>query len=90
MSEQEPPKIEFPCENYSIRVMGTAGQAFQQFVLDTFEKHSSGFDRAKVQIRPSSKGNYESVVVTITATGEAQLKALFEDLKTSSDVKMVL
>ncbi len=90
MTEQKPPKIEFPCENYPIRVMGDAGEALQTFVLETFDKHCPGFDRSIVQVRPSSKGRYESVLVTITATGEPQLKALFEDLKQNPAVKMVL
>lgn len=90
MSAQQPPKIEFPCENYPIRVMGVAGDDFQRFVLEVFERHARGFDRSKVQVRPSRKGNYESVTVTIVATGTAQLEALFEALKANSSVKMVL
>ncbi len=90
MSTPEPPKIEFPCPDYPIRVMGVASQEFQEFVLGVFEKHAPGFDRNAVIVRPSRKGNYESVTVKITATGEPQLQALFQELRANTHVKMVL
>ncbi len=89
-SDNDRPTIEFPCEDYPIRVMGDAGQSFQTFVLDVFERHAPGFDRAKVQVRPSRNGRFESVCVTIRATGPAQLETLFLDLKQNPAVKMVL
>lgn len=90
MSVQEPPKIEFPCKDYPIRVMGTSGEGFQNFVLQVFDKHAPGYDREQVLVRPSRKGNYESVTVKILATGTEQLNALFAELKTNPAVKMVL
>ena len=90
MNEVEPPKIVFPCEDYPIRVMGTAGKAFQEFVIGVFDAHAPDYDRAKVEIRPSRKGNYESVLVRIHATGPEQLSELFTALKSNPHVKMVL
>lgn len=89
-TEVDLPKITFPCENYPIRVMGVASHSFQKFVLDTFDKHCPGYDRASVRVKPSKAGKYESVLVFITATGTEQLSVLFEDLKTNPAVKMVL
>lgn len=86
---QEPPKIEFPCENYRISVMGVAGDEFREFVLETVRKHAPDHDGAHT-VRDSSKGRYVAIVVAIRATGEAQLKALHNDLKANKDVKMVL
>ncbi len=87
---QEPPKIEFPCENYPIRVMGNAGPEMQEFVLSVFEEHAPGYDRTLVQVKASREGNYESLTIFITATGTDQLQAVFEALKQHPSVKMVL
>ena len=89
MSEPEAPKIIFPCD-YPIKVMGIAGGALHSVVKEVMIKHAPGFDEARITIRDSAQGNYQSVTVTITATGPDQLQAIFTDLKISQHVKMVL
>ncbi len=89
MTEPEAPRIEFPCD-YPIKVMGETCEEFREHVLTVMERHAPGFDQAKVTIRDSRKATYQSVTVTITATGKDQLDAIFVDLKTSSRVRMVL
>ena len=88
MSE-EAPKIEFPCA-YPVKVIGFSAPDYKQFVMDVTEIHAPGFDRTSVTLRESRTGKYCSVTITIEATGEPQLKALFEDLKASGRVTMVL
>ena len=87
--DQEPPKIEFPCD-YPIKIMGVAGEDLSQWVKKTIGKHAAGFDDSLTTVRDSNKGNYQSITVTITATGTPQLEAIFEDLKKSPLIKMVL
>lgn len=89
MTHQQPPKIEFPCD-YPIKVMGEASLDFRDFVTTIMQRHDPHFDKSKVQVRPSRNGRYESVNVIVTATGEAQLSAIFADLKTNPAVRMVL
>ena len=89
MNDSDAPTIEFPCD-YPVKVMGETGDSFRSHVISVFELHAPGFDETRITIRDSSGGNYQSLTVTITATGEPQLQALFEDLKASSLVKMVL
>jgi len=89
MSEQQPPKIEFPCD-YPVKVMGNACAEFHDHVISVMEQHSPGFDRSLVSIRDSRNGKFQAITVTITATGTEQLQAVFEDLKTSLHVQMVL
>ena len=89
MTEEEKPQIEFPCD-YPIKVMGEAHVELHQHVLQAMEVHAPGFDRSQITVRDSSKGKWQSITVVITATGKPQLVAIFEDLKTSSRVKMVL
>ncbi len=90
MAEQKPPKIEFPCADYPIKVMGDAGDHLHIHVVSVFSKHVIDFDVETISIRDSSKGRFQSLTVSINATGENQLKAIFEDLKLSPLVKMVL
>ena len=87
--EPEAPKIEFPCD-YPVKIMGNKCEAFRTHVLTVMERHAPGFDVMKVTTRDSRKGTYQSLTVTITATGEDQLQAIFIDLKASSLVQMVL
>lgn len=89
MNDSKPPKIEFPCD-YPIKVMGVTCAELRDHVMIVMERHAPGFDQQAVTIRDSKKGNYQSLTVTITATGEQQLKAIFVDLKTSSLVRLVL
>ena len=89
MTEQDPPKIEFPCA-YPIKVMGRSHPQLHSLVLEVMERHAPGFDRAAVAVKDSSKGTFQSITVTITATGISQLQAIFDDLKDHELVHMVL
>lgn len=90
MTQQpERPKIEFPCA-YPIKVMGLHEEGFAACVIDVVERHDPGFSRETILYRESSGGRYLSVNITITATGTEQLQALFEDLKATGRVAMVL
>ena len=89
MTEQEPPKIEFPCE-YPIKVLGRAGEDFESVILEVFERHAPGFDEERITVRASSKGTFTAMTVIITATGTTQLEALHEDLLATGMVQMVI
>lgn len=89
MAEIEAPKIEFPC-SYPLKVVGDAAGDFQGFVIDVLERHAGAIASEHIEINPSRNGRFLSVRVTITATGEPQLRAIFEELKASGRVHMVL
>ena len=89
MTEQEPPKIEFPCE-YPIKVLGRSSDQFRGIILEVFERHAPGFDEAAITVKDSAKGTFTSMTVTITATGKDQLTALHEDLMATGHVQMVI
>ncbi len=90
MSEPQAPKIEFPCPDYPIKIMGDAGAELHSCVIEVVNRHAPDFDETRITVRDSSKGRFQSITVFITATGEPQLKSIFEDLKAHSAVKMVL
>ncbi|MEQ6917185.1 HP0495 family protein [Halomonas aquatica] len=83
------PKITFPCD-YPIKVVGDAADDFAATVCQIVTRHDSGFDAAGIRVVPSRNGRFQSVRLTIRATGEVQLKALFEELKATGRVHMVV
>lgn len=89
MAETDPPKIEFPCA-YPIKVLGRSVAHFEMAVLEVIERHDPGFDRETVLIKASSKGSFNSLNVTITATGPEQLEALHQELLATGLVQMVI
>jgi putative lipoic acid-binding regulatory protein len=89
MAEQEPPKIEFPCE-YPIKVLGRSVDTFESVIFDVFERHAPGFDQETITVKASSKGTFTSITITITATGKEQLEGLHQDLMATGLVQMVI
>ncbi|MGB0466101.1 MAG: YbeD family protein [Pontibacterium sp.] len=90
MSEQEAPKIEFPCENYPIKVVGRGGDDFKGFVVEMVQVHAPDLDISQVTVQDSRKGTFQSVRFSITATGESQLRALHKALMATGRVTMVI
>ncbi len=86
----EKPVIEFPVEAYPIKVIGSAGEEFASHVAAIVRMHDQAFEAERVVERPSSRGNYVSLRLSIRATSEAQLKALHRDLMAHPLVKLVL
>lgn len=82
-------KIEFPCD-YPIKVMGRNEDDFKEIVLDIIRRHAPDLREENISFRASRNKNYLAVNVTIYATGVKQLQELFDDLKASGRVSLVL
>lgn len=89
MQEQEPPRIEFPCQ-YPIKVLGRSAEDLTEVIIEVFERHAPGFDQQGIAVRGSRKGTFTSLTITITATGPDQLEALHQDLLATGRVQMVI
>ena len=89
MSEPEAPKIEFPCD-YPIKVMGRASADFREVIISVMKTHAPEITESSVSMRESSNGTFHSLTVTIRATGKPQIDAIFEDLKKTGRVTVVL
>ncbi len=90
MTQQEPPKIEFPCE-FPIKVFGVQNDEFKDHVHQVFSEHADDFHPSKVKSRPSGKGTYLAMTVVIVATGKPQLDRITKALKAKPElVKMVI
>lgn len=83
------PKVEFPCD-YSLKIVGDAEADFRERMLEIVERHAPGVDHARVRVVDSRNGKFQSVRLTITATGQDQLETLFAALKATGRVHMVL
>ncbi|EAR62989.1 YbeD family protein [Neptuniibacter caesariensis] len=89
-TQKEPPKIEFPCPNYPIKVVGTNSDNFREFVIEIVKLHAPDLDLATVSVQDSRNGTFQSVRFKITAQGVEQLRAIHEALIASDRVKMVI
>lgn len=87
--EERKPQLEYPCA-YPIKVMGLDEDDFATHVLAIVRRHDAELREESISYRSSANGKYLSVSVTITATGPAHIQALFEELKASGRVAMVL
>lgn len=90
MSNQEPPKIEFPCPDYPIKVIGKNAEDFRDFVIEVVKGHAPDLDVSRITVQDSGKGTFQSVRMFITATGEEQLKNLHQELIASDRVHIVI
>ena len=81
--------IEYPCD-FPIKIMGAMQDAFAQTMVEVVQKHDPDFHAGKMEMRPSSKGNYLSLTVTVRATSRAQLDNLYRELSSHAMVKVVL
>lgn len=88
MSEPES-LIPFPCD-FPIKVMGLRQHGFAQNILEVIRVHSPDYDPATIEMRTSREGKYLSLTITVKATSQQQLDALYRDLCDHPMVSMVL
>lgn len=81
--------IEFPCE-FPIKVMGRNTPDFPATARVLVETHSGAVSDDAVRTAPSSNDRFISVTVTITATSQQQLDAIYQDVTDHEDVLMAL
>jgi putative lipoic acid-binding regulatory protein len=81
--------IEYPCD-FPIKIMGAMHDTFAQTMVDVVISHDPEFHAGKLEMRPSTKGNYLSLTVTVRATSREQLDNLYRALSSHPMVKMVL
>lgn len=81
--------IEYPCD-FPIKIMGIMQDAFAQTMVEIVQKHDPEFHAGKMQMRPSSQGNYLALTVTVRALSREQLDNLYRELSSHAMVKVVL
>jgi uncharacterized protein len=81
--------IEYP-SLFPIKVMGAKVDGFVHEVTRIALEFDPSFDASTVELRPSSKGNYLGITITVTATSREQLDNLYRALTSHPMVKVVL
>ena len=89
MTEPQQTALQFPCQ-FPVKVMGPATDEFEFTVIGIFRRHVPDLSETAVKRRESSANKYASLTVTITATGQAQLDALYQELNDHELVLMTL
>lgn len=82
-------KIEFPCVDYPIKVIGDTSVGFTDLVMEILAKYAT-VDIKTLAERQSSNGKYTTVQLHIVATGEDQLRDINSALRATGFVHMVL
>ncbi|MDH3641648.1 MAG: DUF493 domain-containing protein, partial [Gammaproteobacteria bacterium] len=83
------PRIEFPCD-YPIKVIGENHPTLRETVVEIVRLHAPDLADDAISCRDSRAGRYCSVRLSITATGEPQLRALHQALLEEPLVKLVI
>ena len=81
--------IEYPSD-FPIKVMGPTHDDFAATIVDVVLEHDPTFHVGRMEVRPSAKGNYTGLTVTVRATSRAQLDALYTALSAHPMVKIVM
>lgn len=89
-NQPDAPKIEFPCENYPIKVLGVCADDYVQEIFNIVQKHAPECNQEQIALKESSKGSFQSCTLYITATGIEQLQNLHTELKAHKYVRMVI
>ena len=88
-TEVNPPKIEFPNNDYPIKVIGETGVGNKDTIVAIVEKHAKINHKLDVE-RQSSNGKYTTIQLHIVATGQDQLYNINSELRATGFVHMVL
>jgi putative lipoic acid-binding regulatory protein len=87
---QDAPKIEFPCANYPIKVVGQCIAGYDTIIIEVMRRYDPSLNISKVHSKDSAKGTFRSITLYITATGKDQLEQLHIELTSLECVKMVM
>ncbi|HAT30339.1 MAG TPA: DUF493 domain-containing protein [Janthinobacterium sp.] len=81
--------IEYPSD-FPIKVMGPTHIDFAPTIIEVVLGFDPSFHEGKLEARPSPKGNYTGLTVTVRATSREQLDALYTALSAHPMVKIVM
>ncbi|NOU52560.1 YbeD family protein [Pseudoalteromonas sp. JBTF-M23] len=79
--------LEFPCP-FTFKIMGVANVSLTDQVLSKLQVMAPGDYAPKV--KPSSKGNYESITVVVTVISKEHIEQIYTEIGSLEDVRHVL
>ena len=81
--------IQYPSD-FPIKIMGAMQESFAEVILGVVAQHDPEFHAGRMEMRPSTKGNYLALTATVRATSREQLDNLYRALSSHPMVKVVL
>lgn len=81
--------IEYPSD-FPIKVMAKAHPDLIDALVELVLVNDPEFKRETIEVRPSSKGNYTGLTLTVRATSREQLDTIYRSLHGHELVKVVL
>ncbi len=89
MTDESDELFNFPCD-FPIKIMGRCDCDLEILVVEVINRHVSDLSENAVTTRPSGKGNFISVTVTVKATSREQLDNIYRELTAREEVLMAL
>jgi putative lipoic acid-binding regulatory protein len=89
MPDKKDELIDFPCD-FPIKIMGRCDCELEMLVVEIVKKHVDELAQDAVKTRPSGKGNFISVTVTVKAHSREQLDNIYMELTARTEVLMAL
>ena len=89
MTQAQESLITYPSD-FPIKIMGAMQDDFASTMVELVQQHDPDFHAGEMEMRPSSKGTYLSLTVTVRATSREQLDNLYRALTSHPMVKIVL
>ncbi len=86
----EAPKIEFPCANYSMKIVGRKTADYHAWVVQCVQQLAPDLDPKNVQVVDSRNGTFQSIRVAVTAQSADHLQQIHQTLMASGKVTLVL
>lgn len=81
--------LEFPC-NFPIKVIGDNTGLFAEEILKITQKHFPDFVEKNLKSKLSKDGKFISLSITVFATNKETLDALYLELTSHANIRMVL
>ena len=87
---KEVPKIDFPCANYSLKIVGLKTADYHAWVMQCVQQLAPDLDPKKVQVVDSRNGTFQSIRLAVTIKSADHLQQIYQTLMVSGKVKLVL
>ncbi|MEO9946224.1 MAG: DUF493 family protein YbeD [Paraglaciecola sp.] len=79
--------LDFPCQQ-TFKIMGLADPQLPEHVIACVQQHAPGDYNPTV--KPSSKGNYHSISLSVRVTSKDHMETLYKELAKIELVRVVL
>jgi len=89
MPRDEQQLLEFPCD-FPIKMMGKDRPAFHAAARAVIEQHAGPIDEHTVRASISRNGRFVSLTITIRASSQQQLDAIYIDLSAHDEILVAL